>query len=364
MSLPQLLGGLLPLAGTAYVADDLKKAGESFATDAETLKNNLSTDFDAYGTVTGTMPGDLMKGAKGTLGSAAGMAAAGSTNPLLGRAQMDVSTGQNMLSGNAQNSLMGQAMAGMGGYQQNALGSANMAMQNAMGDTGAREQQIFDRAMAMQNPQLDRAQAAQQAREYAMGRGGIRGSQFGGTAEDAAMARARAEAMNNASFAAMGQAQTEMTNQGNLASQFGQLGNQAANTMNTIGYQNAQLGQNAGQNIGQLGIGLGQLGNQQTANAVNAAGTMGQIGGTQGQLGIGVADQIQTGQLTGAGYDAQLGLGGIQAELEAKLGAGSNYASMFSAMADQAPAIAQTTAGAVEDITDWLDGLLGKIPGL
>jgi hypothetical protein len=236
-----------------------------------------------------------------------------------------------MLSANAQNSLMGQAMAGMGGYQQSALGSANHGHAERHDAIQARVSSKSSIApWPCRTLQLDRAQAAQQAREYAMGRGGIRGSQFGGTAEDAAMARARAEAMNNASFAAMGQAQTEMTNQGNMASQFGQLGNQASNTLNTIGYQNAMLGQNAGQNIGQLGIGLGQLGNQQTANADQRRRHDGpDRRHARAARVIGVADQIQTGQLTGAGYDAQLGLGGIQAELEANLGAGSNYASMF-----------------------------------
>ena len=52
--------------------------------------------------------------------------------------------------------------------------------------------------MAIQNPELDRQQAAQQARKYAMGQGGIGGSAYGGTAEDAAMAKARAQASNQA----------------------------------------------------------------------------------------------------------------------------------------------------------------------
>jgi len=130
----------------------------------------------------------------------------------------------------------------------------------------------------MQNPQLNRMQAAQQAREYAMGRGGVRGSQFGGTAEDAAMARARVDGSNAASVAAMNQALAEQQNQTNMAGTFGQLGQQQYAT----GFMPMQ---------------------QQMALM---------------QLAAGDADRAQTGQLTGQGYLSQLALGGQQTQVNAQ----------------------------------------------
>ena len=168
------------------------------------------------------------------------------------------------------------------------------ALANAGMDTGAREQEIYDRAMAMQNPQLNRQQAAQQAREYAMGRGGVRGSQFGGTAEDAAMARARAEASNTASFAAMNQAQNEMMNQANLANGFSQMGQANYQTSFMPMQQQMALLQQGGQD----------------------------------------ADRAQTGQLTGLQYLAQLGLGGAQVDVNAQKAASELQGNIYDSLLD------------------------------
>jgi hypothetical protein len=143
----------------------------------------------------------------------------------------------------------------------------------------------------MQNPELDRAQAAQQAREFAMGRGGVRGSQFGGTAEDAAMARARAEAANTAAFQAMGQAQQEAMNQAQMGNIAGQLGLQGYTTSFTP--------------------------LQQQLNALQVAQQ--------------AANMAQTGQLTGVGYEGQLGLGGIQARINAEKAASELYGNLVGA---------------------------------
>jgi hypothetical protein len=175
-------------------------------------------------------------------------------------------------------------------YQQAGL----QALANAGMDTTAREQEIYDRAMAMQNPALNRAQAAQQAREYAMGRGGVRGSQFGGTAEDAAMARARADASNTAAFQAMQQGQTEMMNQANMANGFSQMGQ--------ANYQTSFLP-------------------MQQQMALLAQG---------GQD----ADRAQTGQLTGLQYLAQLGLGGAQVDVNAQKAASELQGNIYDSLLD------------------------------
>lgn len=113
------------------------------------------------------------------------------------------------------------------------------------------------------------------------------------------MARAQAGAQNQAAFQAMGQAQGEMMNQGQLASQFGQLGNQ----------------------MGQQGLAQYQasfLPMQQQMNAM--------------QIGQNNMNMAQSGQFTGAGYGAQLGLGGIQTQVNADKAASELYGNVLGHM--------------------------------
>lgn len=163
------------------------------------------------------------------------------------------------------------------GSMLNAYNAADRMMGQSLVDPAARQQQIYDQAMAVQNPQLDRMQAQQQAREYAMGRGGVRGSLYGGTAEDAAMARARAEASNQSFLMAQQQALAEQGQQAQMANSYGQLANQFNQTQYLPMQQQMQLMQLAGLD----------------------------------------ADRAQTGQLTGQGYLGQMGLGGVQTEVNA-----------------------------------------------
>lgn len=212
-----------------------------------------------------------------------------------------------------------QAMSMMGmnnPYQQYGMQAAG----NAMGmDTAAREQEIYNRAMAMQQPMLDAQRAAGNAGEYAAGRGGVMGSQFGGSGEDAAMARAQAQAQNQAAFQSMGQAQNEMMNQGALASQFGQLGTQT-----------------------------GQLGLQQYQNSFLPMEQQLAWMGAGNQS----ASMAQTGQLTGTGYGAQLGLGGIQTAVNADKAASEMYGNIIAAM--------MNNANTQEGESSWLGGLFGE----
>lgn len=163
------------------VADNLSTAGSTAA---------ASSKFDPYGVTT-------------TLGTSnIGYDANGNLN-------VDLGVGQNPYYQN-QATTYGDAGANM--------------MANAMQDPYARQQQIYNEMMAMQNPMLDQAQAQQQAREYAMGRGGIRGSAFGGTAEDAAMARARTQASQQASINAIEMGLAEQAQQAKIGEAFGRMG--------------------------------------------------------------------------------------------------------------------------------------------
>ena len=432
------LGTLAGIGGAWAIGDSMRRTGADAATDMNKLAETLAQDsaFKGYGVTTGL--GTTTVGADGSttlgvgpdreLGSRArnnavragqgiqsGMSLAqqGATNQLAGQARDAFSQIRNAQSGNAisglnaASQLAGQnafnpyqdmsqgiqlgALQGLGGQQGNALFASQRAMSNAMQSPYAREQDIYNRAMAMQEPGLQRAQAAQQAREFAMGRGGVAGSQFGGTAEDAAMARARADASNAASFQAMNQAQAEMMNQAAMANQFGALGQSAAGLQQGIGQgigqlglQGAQLGQSAAQLQGNMANQIGAIGAQDAALAAQrgnayqqagvqnaqlrqgAAGLMNQLAGTAGslsnsqyanqflpmqqqmaaaQLGGQNADRAQTGQLTGTGYGAQLGLGGIQAQVNADKAASELYGNtLVGLMNAQAAQNAQTTS--------------------
>ena len=154
------------------------------------------------------------------------------------------------------------------------------------------------------------------------------GSQYGGTSGDAAMARARAQAGNEAAFQSMQQADSERKMFGDMASQYGQVSNQNYSIMSDR--ENA-LNNTASQ--------FGQLGNQANANANNRMGMLGDLGNSLGQLGMDQSqlsylpmemqmklldmgrtnsELAQSGQHTGLSYLAQLGLGGSTANLNAQ----------------------------------------------
>jgi len=259
--------GLLGLGATALAANygfnqagNIEDRAAKISSDLNTLGNNLDTgsQFQGYGVTS-------------RLGNTS-ISSNGSVN-------MGVGPNQQM-----QNQAMGM------------LGSSMNAMNNAMQSTPQREQDIYNRMMLAQQPQLNQMQAAQQAREYAMGRGGVRGSQFGGTAEDAAMARARAQASNQAMLGAMQQGLAEQQQQANMAGAFGQLGQQQ--------------------------YGTSFLPMQQQMALM--------------QLAAGDADRAQTGQLTGQGYLGQMGLGGLQTAVNAQKAARELKGNIYDSILDNA----------------------------
>lgn len=205
---------------------------------------------------------------------------------------------------------MSGALQGMGQHQQGMLGASNQAMQDSMQDMAGREQDIYNQAMAMQQPGLDQMRANQQAQEFAQGRSGVRGSQFGGTAEDAAMAKAQFGAQNQAAFQAMQQGQQEMMNQGQLAQMYGGMGQGAAGLQGQLGqgmYQNSFMPMDMQMKL----MGLGQSN----------------------------AGMAQSADFTGAGYGAQLGMGGIQADINAQKAATEMYGNMFDSIMDNSGSV-------------------------
>jgi hypothetical protein len=257
-------------AGRGFdMADDVRKYGKSLydykngvATGAMPELGNQLADgskFQGYGVSSGLGNTTIGTGPNGT-------------------PQVDLGVGQNQA---------------YNGYANNYMNAANSFMNQSMVDPAARQQQLYEQNMAVQNPMLNQMQAQQQADEYAMGRGGIRGSQFGGTAEDAAMARARVQGSNQAYQMAQQQGLAEQAQQAGMANQYGQMGQSAYQTSFLPMQQQMQLLQLAGAD----------------------------------------ADRYQTGQLTGQGYLGQLNLGGIQAGVNSMKAAseleGNIYDSIF-----------------------------------
>ena len=321
-----LLGTVGGLAGGYALAEQIGKTGDQAASDMGALAGQLQEDtaFKGYGV---TSPwGSTTVDADGSTSSDVGR------DPLLqsstgkyhhGNLQMQ--NAYEMLNQGAQNQWADQASDMMqSGYGQ---------MQGAFENTAQREQDIYNRAMAMQQPGLDAARASSNAAEFAAGRGGVMGSQFGGSGEDAAMARAQAQAQNQASFQAMGQAQQEAMNQVAAGNQmFG-----AGAGYNQAGLGNAQLGQAAAGQLGNLGAqqaGLGLQGYQMSYLPFDKQMQM--MGMAQNN-----ASMAQGGQLAGAGYGAQLGLGGIQAQINAQKAASELYGNLFGSMMNNSAEIGE-----------------------
>ena len=253
--------------------------------------------------------------------------------------------------------------------------TAQDAAQRSMADPSRRQAEIFDQLMAIQNPELARATAQQQAREHAMGRGGVAGSAYGGTAEDAAMAKARAQANAQAAVSAMQQADAERQMFGQMGSQYGQLANQHYGMMSDRGIN---LANNAAQ--------FGQLGNQANANAIQQGGMLSQIGSAMGQLGLdqtklsylpmemqmqlldlskNTGSMAQTGQLTGNDYLAQLLLGGVDANVNAQKVSselmGNLYDSLLDNLGGKSDADGSSASG-IGGLLSGIGGLFSQLP--
>ena len=76
-------------------------------------------------------------------------------------------------------------------------------------DRGAREQQVYGQLRALQSPEEERQRLALESRLAAQGRLGTQTAQFGGTPEGLALAKAQAEAQNQAALMAMQQSGVE-----------------------------------------------------------------------------------------------------------------------------------------------------------
>ena len=207
-------------------------------------------------------------------------------------------------------------------FTNNAYNAANNAMLQAGQGVQQSQNDIYSSIMNTQRPQLDQMAAQSNAQEYAMGRGGVMGSQYGGTAEDAAMARARAQASNEAAFKAREMANAEMGMLSQMAGQYGQIGNQ--------------------------GMQAQYIPMQQQIEAM--------------KLGYSNADMAQTGQLTGNDYLAQLLLGGTNANINAQHSANELTSGLYNALLSNVGG-AQGSNGSSASGLSSIGGLLSSAGG-
>ena len=230
------------------------------------------------------------------------------------------------------------------GIQGQALGGVQGLLQQAQGGIAGREQDIYDRIRATQTPEEQRNQIALDEKLAAQGRTGLRTAQFGGSPEQFAMEKARAEAMNQASLASIGQAQAQR--QSDLAAATGMFGLGSQASFLPSGLQQAQLG-----NIG-TSMDLQYRPEQQLLNSLTP--------------GISLADIAGTGQRQGAGLFAEAGMSGLEANIAANKAKTEGLAGLYSAIlgaqgqAGAAAANAAGNAGAPAGGQNFMDWFLGR----
>ena len=203
--------------------------------------------------------------------------------------------------------------------QEQLFGDAKSMFTAAAGDTGEREQAVYERMRAAQRPEEERQRQALEERLQNQGRLGVRTSMFGGTPEQLAMSKAQAEAQNTAMLGAMQQAQAEQAQQATLGQQM--LG---ASYMPQAQLLQAMQGTELYpqlQQKGQLyGAGLYGEGAMGGLEALLGSG-LGQAN-LMGQLGTGLLSGLATptdsygglGDILGEGFDAFFGEGGLFGE--------------------------------------------------
>jgi hypothetical protein len=191
--------------------------------------------------------------------------------------------------------------AGLAGQSAAGLGSTNQV---------GRQQDIYNQLRSMQTPEEERQRLALEERLQAQGRGGIQTAQYGGTPEQLAMAKAQAEAQNQAGLMAMQQAGSEQDRAyqqalglSGQASQLAGMSSDLQGAQQTRAAQLAGLGMTGTEQTQAMGAErLRQLMNLQTqdigAATAQQALQSGNLGLASGLFDYGTASAMQPGQMT------------------------------------------------------------------
>jgi len=293
---------------------------------------------------------------------------------------------------------------------------AGMAGQSATDfgamDRGGRQQDIYNQLRAMQNPEEERQRLELEERLQGQGRGGIRTDRYGGTPEQLAMAKAQAEAQNQAGLMAMQQAGSEQDRayqqamglsgqasqlagmssdlqgaQQNRASQLSELGMAGTQQTQAMGAERLrQLMALQQQDIGAAGAQQGlQQGNLNLASGMFDYGTAssmqpGQM--TQQQLqnqalmmnagyapedqmlrmlagGTNVASIADLGRRAAADQYAEANMSGLEGLLQSRQGSAELSQQYYNALAALAGSQNQQGQGMVSQVGGFLSNLLG-----
>ena len=198
---------------------------------------------------------------------------------------------------------------------------AGQAAGNVLGSTAGREADVYSRIRATQRPEEERQRMALEERLFNQGRSGVSTNMYGGTPEQLAMAKPQEEAQNNASLAAIQQAQAEqkqaLGTAQTLGGMFGQqagLSGDMQSQAQTRAAQLATLGLSANQIQSQLQTeGLGRATTSAT-QASQLAGMAGDLQQQQAGLGAqmaGLGSQLSAQDMALLGAQQQLGLGAL-----------------------------------------------------
>tara|TARA_R110000803_G_scaffold104805_2_gene173001 strand:- start:5 stop:1264 length:1260 start_codon:yes stop_codon:yes gene_type:complete len=369
-------GGQLLGAGLSIDAlNDISRRGKDFQSQALALGERAQQDtaFKPFSISTGF--GGVQSGPQGgyttTLspqqqalqGQLAGIT--GGLTGGYGVGAPDVSGIQNQAFADASGFLTGAptGQQGITDLTSNFLTQAPSMFTNAMGNMAGREQSVYDRIRATQMPEEQRQQSALNEQLAAQGRTGLRTAQFGGSPEQFAMEKARAEAMNQASLSSINQAGTEQERAFAQAQAFNQMGIGGSQALQ--GLQQRQQG---------LASGLFGLGTQ--AAGLGTGLQQGQLGNLQASMGLqympenqllasltpalSLADLASVGQRQGAGYLAEAGATGLEANLAAQKTRAEGLAGLYSSLLGAQGNVASSGAGAAGNTTS---GLLSSILG-
>ncbi len=225
------------------------------------------------------------------------------------------------------------------GIQGQALGGVQGLLQQAQGGIAGREQDVYDRIRATQMPEEQRQQLALNERLASQGRTGLRTAMFGGSPEQFAMEKARAEAMNQASLMSINQAEQQRAS--DLAAATGMFGLGSQASFLPSGLQQGQLG-----NI-QSALGLQYMPEQQLLASMTP--------------GIQLADLSSVAQRQGAGYLANASMAGLGENLQAQRnraeGLAGLYGQLLGAQGQAASSATGSVPGLLSSAGDWLKDL-------
>lgn len=192
-------------------------------------------------------------------------------------------------------------------FQSGALSGAESALTAATGDQATREANVYERIRAAQRPEEERQRLALQEQLQSQGRTGLRTAMFGGSPEQFALDKARAEAQNTASLAAIQQAGAERQQDLGAAQGLFGLTGQAAGLPALL--EASQL-----QNIG-AGLGLEATPEQLLLSTLSPA--------------INIASLADMGRRSGAGLQAEAGISGLEALGQTELGRASALRDLY-----------------------------------